>query len=295
MITKKSKWTFDRSKNIGASEVSSLFNFIGWKSYIRLWQEKTGKLDPDDISDKICVETGNLLEPYVLNKFEELTGKEVLSISSVQSNDFPRLWATPDAVVIEEGLKIPIEAKTTSEFNLKDFSDNDNATRMKLVYFIQLHAQMLCLGAPYGYLVCLFGNRELRWERVERDEKLITDILSKCKEFYEYVDNDIPPAKEYIKEEDKDIISLYTPDELLDIDFSRYDEINSQIKILQGELEGYKARIKKALLPEDIEEQSGSYITTVNGRLIKVIMVEKKETTVKACKYPMIKISKGAI
>ena len=67
----------DRRKFIGGSDTGTIMNVNPWKSQYELWLEKTGQLEPDDISDKLQVWFGTEEEEIVAKRFCLETGKSV--------------------------------------------------------------------------------------------------------------------------------------------------------------------------------------------------------------------------
>ena len=85
MITKVStktmsheEWLEKRRLSIGGSDAGTLLGLNPYSSPYALWTEKTGKVIPEDISDKEAVRLGNDLEQYVADRFTEKTGKKPL-------------------------------------------------------------------------------------------------------------------------------------------------------------------------------------------------------------------------
>ena len=73
----KEEWTALRSTTIGGSDAAAILGLNPYKSPYALWAEKTGKVIPEDISQKEAVRLGTDLEEYVAKRFTEATGKKV--------------------------------------------------------------------------------------------------------------------------------------------------------------------------------------------------------------------------
>lgn len=58
-------WLSGRSKSIGASEVAIILGKASYKSPLDLWEEKTGRKTPDDISDDERVSYGTEAEEHL--------------------------------------------------------------------------------------------------------------------------------------------------------------------------------------------------------------------------------------
>lgn len=71
----KEDWAKLRSTTIGGSDAAAILGLNPYKSPYALWAEKTGKVIPEDISQKEAVRLGTDLEEYVAKRFTEATGK----------------------------------------------------------------------------------------------------------------------------------------------------------------------------------------------------------------------------
>ena len=84
MITKtttvgmtEEQWHAERRKSIGGSDAGTILGLNKYSSPYALWAEKTGRVTPEDISDREAVRLGHDLEDYVAKRFAEATGKRV--------------------------------------------------------------------------------------------------------------------------------------------------------------------------------------------------------------------------
>jgi len=66
----------DRSGRIGGSDVPALFGLDPWKSYYRLWHEKAGNIEPEDISNNPKVKYGKKAQEIICHWFCEENGLE---------------------------------------------------------------------------------------------------------------------------------------------------------------------------------------------------------------------------
>ena len=68
-INNETSWHTERSKGIGGSDVASILGVNPYKTNVELWQEKTGRKKPTDISAKACVIYGKKAEDYLREMF----------------------------------------------------------------------------------------------------------------------------------------------------------------------------------------------------------------------------------
>lgn len=187
--TSREEWlTIRRGAGIGGSEAAAVVGLSPYTSQYRLWLEKTGKITPEDISDREAVRLGNDLEQYVADRFCEATGKRVRKCNFILKNpEFPFAFANPDRLIIGENAGL--ECKTTSSYDVVTECKNGFPAR----YLCQCVHYMMVTGADRWYLaVCCFG-RGFYWFTLERDQAEVDALANMEREFWDLVEKDTPP------------------------------------------------------------------------------------------------------
>lgn len=64
------QWHAERRKSIGGSDAGTILGLNKYSSPYALWAEKTGRVTPEDISDREAVRLGHDLEDYVAKRFQ---------------------------------------------------------------------------------------------------------------------------------------------------------------------------------------------------------------------------------
>src|ERR1700748_1906220 len=126
---------------------------------IRLWREKRGEIEPEDLSRNLAVQFGIVSEDLNRRWFERETGRQIAHIQTFLRH--PKLeWmgATLDGVVREE--RAVFEAKF-----MLPWSFTEEAAAEK--HMPQLQHNMLVTGARKGYLSILTGGG--KWVVIEVD------------------------------------------------------------------------------------------------------------------------------
>lgn len=232
----------DRTKYIGGSDAAACVGLSRWRSPLAVWAEKTGAIKPEDISGKLQVKLGTRLEEAVAELFEEQTGKVVNRVNRTLTHpgyDFIR--ANIDRKVLKEDAIV--ECKTTSAWKAKEW-DGEEVPRE---YVIQALHYLAVTGAAKCYVAVLIGNQDFKIKTVERDEKIISDLIRREVYFWnEFVLKNVPPQA---KSTDKDTLSTLYPQaedgKTIDLDIE-------SVAILDT-LEGMKK--DSAALEGQIEEQ----------------------------------------
>lgn len=237
----REEWLEVRRKSIGGSDAASILGLNQYNSAYALWCEKTGKITPNDISDKETVRLGNDLEQYVADRWMEATGKKVRRENSIIYNDdYPFAHANPDRMVIGE--KAGLECKTTSSW---DIAQQLRAGEIPPYWYCQCVHYMMVTGAGRWYLGALvFGEGFFKFT-IERDEAEIASLSACEKEFWDFVVSGQPPVLDGSKATTEALKTIYkesSPGTLADLtavgsNISLYNELSQQIK----ELEAIKA------------------------------------------------------
>lgn len=205
-------WLAFRMAGIGASEIPTILGINKWESPFSLYQKKIGAVPPDPVN--LAMRLGHMLEPVVAELYEDETGYELIDpgeYTTYTHPDHPWLFCTPDRIRLlttpVANDWIPVELKTVGLYNAKDFGDTDGCWtgphytqpdpsspgRGKIEHQAQLMGQIFILGAEFGTLAALVGNRSFHHFDFERNDRLIKAMLPKLKEFLERVQNQDPP------------------------------------------------------------------------------------------------------
>lgn len=246
----KEEWTKLRSATIGGSDAASIVGLNPHKSAYALWAEKTGKVVPEDISQKEAVRLGTDLEDYVAHRFMEKTGKKVRRENyTVFRDDMPFAHANYDRLVIGE--RAGLEIKTTNALNLKKFKNGEYPAN----YYVQCCHYLLMSGLERWYLAVLVLGVEFKVFTIERDEAELAALKMAEENFWYQVQNDLPPE---IDGMDSTLDALNAefpvsePDSEIDLtgcaaDLAILDECTQQIKALEEKKAAAQARIMEAM------------------------------------------------
>ena len=246
----KKEWENLRASTIGGSDAAAILGLNPHKSPYALWAEKTGKVIPEDISQKEAVRLGTDLEEYVARRFTEATGKKVRRENyTVFRDDMPYAHANYDRIVIGE--RAGLEIKTTNALNLKKFKNGEYPAN----YYVQCCHYLLVSGLDRWYLAVLVLGVEFKVFTIERDEAELAALKMAEENFWYQVQNDLPPE---IDGMDSTIDALNEtfpvsdPDTEMDltgcaVDLAILDECSQQIKALEEKKAAAQARIMEAM------------------------------------------------
>ena len=197
MITKVStktmsheEWLEKRRLSIGGSDAGALLGLNQYTSPYALWCDKTGKIKPEDLSDKEAVRLGNDLEQYVAERWMEKTGKKVRKSNCfIYNSEYPFAHANIDRDVVGEDAGL--ECKTTSSWEILQQCKEGNYPD---TWYAQITHYMMVTGAKRWYLGVLVLGRGFYEFTIERNEAEIKALAAAEEEFWYKVKNNIPPA-----------------------------------------------------------------------------------------------------
>lgn len=247
----KEEWAKLRSTTIGGSDAAAILGLNPHKSAYALWAEKTGKVIPEDISQKEAVRLGTDLEDYVAHRFMEATGKKVRRENyTVFRDDMPYAHANYDRLVIGE--RAGLEIKTTNALNLKKFKNGEFPAN----YYCQCCHYLLISGLDRWYLAVLVLGVEFKVFTIERDEAELAALKMAEENFWYQVQNDLPPEIDGM-DSTVDALNAVFPvsdpeADAVDLtgcaaDLAILDECTQQIKALEEKKKAAQARVMETL------------------------------------------------
>ena len=181
------KWLEARRAGIGGSDASIIVGLNRWKSPFQLWLEKTGKAEPEDLSDNEYVYWGKVLEEAVANRFCELTGKKVQRRGLLQMDEYPYIRASVDRMVVGENAGL--ECKTCNGFAAKEWEDDE----VPSAYYVQCQHYMLVTGCERWYIAVLIGGNRFVWKEIPRNDDEIALLLQAEIDFWHKVETGTMP------------------------------------------------------------------------------------------------------
>ena len=208
VLKDRAEWLEHRKKYIGGSDASAILGLNGWKTNVQLWEEKTGRVIPEDISSKPYVQFGINAEPIIRELFQLNYPQYKLSYVENWShvNDaMPWAAASLDGELTEitTGRKGIWECKT-SEI-VSSMSKEKWSGRLPDNYFAQLiHYLMVREDCDFAHLTALltfkFSEKELYQQiknyHIERKDVLddIEYLTQEEKKFWKQVQERKRPA-----------------------------------------------------------------------------------------------------
>ena len=152
-------------------------------NWLELWQVKTGRVEPDDLSDNVAVQLGIWTESFNLRWFERQHGAV---IKNHQMQFEKQIGSVPVKGTIDGrwGEAI-VEAKHTNNFNTMD----------TLIQYYMPQLQLYChlAGSDGAHLSAIFGNNKWDSAYVGYSEEYFNSMWAVVSDFWGYVIRDQEP------------------------------------------------------------------------------------------------------
>lgn len=216
-LTQNTKdWLDFRKNKIGASDAPIILGISPWKTAYQLWLEKLDIVSSDFQSK--AMSRGLQMENEARINFSLFTGIEVEPKVMIHPK---RDWMMCSLDGISKDEQFAVEIKCPGE---KDHSIASSG-RIPDKYYPQLQHQLEVCGLDMIYYYSFDGYDGCLIE-VERDEKFISQMISKEEKFYECLQNFVSPTltdRDYVQKKD----------ELWEIASTNWKSVKSQLDAVE--------------------------------------------------------------
>jgi len=210
----RDEWLNVRKGGIGSSDAGAAVGLNPYQSPLELWLVKTGrdgglpKVDPNDETNPMY--WGALLEPIVAAHYTKRSGNRVRRINAVlQHPDQDKAWmlANIDREIVGAADVQILECKTAGEFGARLWRDG-----VPDYVVCQVQHQLAVTGKAAADVCVLICGQEIRIYRIERDDVLINRLIELERQFWRYVEMDVPPPADGSDSADVALRCLYPHD-----------------------------------------------------------------------------------
>ena len=185
-------WHEERRKGIGGSDAMKVMS----GDWLPLWRLKTGRDEPEDLSDVLQVQIGVATEDLNRRWFQKQTGL-IVNTENCEHLVHPKhdwLRANLDG-------RIPVTLSPADAIleckHVNAFSKGDEIVER---YYPQVQHYLAVVGSPFCCLSIFYGNHKWEYFEVAVDTDYQTEMLDKEAEFWGYVTRDEePPNVEAVK------------------------------------------------------------------------------------------------
>jgi predicted phage-related endonuclease len=175
---------FDRRSFIGGSDARIIIG-TDEAALVRLWREKRGEAEPEDLSGNLMVQLGKATEELNRSWYERNTGRHVRDVQRrVRHSAIPWMAATLDGIV--EGTQAVFEAKFMLPWS---FSEEAAAEK----YMAQLQHNMWVTHLRSAVLSIITGGGKWVEITIPMDPLYLSVLVSAEKKFWRCVQSGEPP------------------------------------------------------------------------------------------------------
>lgn len=237
----------DRRSYIGGSDARIIMG-DNETALVRLWREKRGEVEPEDLSGNLIVQLGNATEGLNLRWYEANTGLNVKDVQRRVRHPVNRwMGATLDGVVGATG------AVYEAKFMLP-WSFSEEAAAEK--HMAQLQHNMWVINAKHASLSIITGGGKWVHIRVEADPLYQHLLLTAEKKFWRCVESGEPPRLFGVETPRPRIEAVRTVDMTGSNAWAEFAAVYVRTRESFVEHETAKIELKK-LVPEDAKEATG--------------------------------------
>lgn len=272
-----------RKNYIGGSDAAGILGISRYKTALQVWAIKTRQVVLPKIDDIVAVKLGVKLEQTVAEFFMDDTGKKVEKVSKTITHpkyDFIR--ANIDRRVVGENAGL--ECKTTNQFKTSEWEEGN----APIEYIIQCIHYMAVTGYKKWYLAVLIGNAQFKWLTIDRDNKVIDDLVKKEVDFWNrFVVTKQMPMQ--ISSQDSSILyALYpqaAPESVVELNDKAQqicelrDSSLADLKVLKAQIDEYSNTLKALLTTHETGMTARYKVTWKNQaeRRIDTDLFKKEE------------------
>lgn len=237
----------ERRNYIGGSDIAVVMGMSRWKTPLKLWLEKTGEVEPDDLSQVEAVQLGTELEEFVAQKFSRETGKQVRKQSKMYVHkDYPYMAAHIDRLIT--GTDEILECKTCGSHKKEEWEDD----KIPKEYILQVIWYLGITKKKKAYIAVLIGGQQFMYKSIEFDKELFDVMVDMAKEFWNKIQTKTMPN---VSASDNPILLKIFPtnnEELIENQeieskVIKLQEVKDEISTLTDEKEMLEVEIKNTI------------------------------------------------
>ena len=179
----------ERRGFLGGSDIAVAMGVSRWKTPLQLWSEKSGRVDPEDLSNNEAVEMGNELEDTVARLFTKRTGMKVRRAPKIYThNEYDYMRCQVDRLVA--GTDELLECKTCSAWKAKEWEGEE----IPIEYILQVQWQLLVTGRAVGHIAVLIGGQKFIYKKLKADFELFMKMEEEAKKFWDMILQGVAPS-----------------------------------------------------------------------------------------------------
>jgi predicted phage-related endonuclease len=293
-IVDRPSWLAMRQKDVTASDIAAVCGVPAFKTKLRLWAEKSGRV-PADTGDSNIMHRGRILEASVIEALREVKPNWTI----IRANEYlrdpeARIGATPDAFADTPDGQVIVQCKVVARPQF-DAAWQDDAP---MCYRLQTLTEAMLWGASHAIIAALVIETH-SWDfhiyEVPRHAGAEQRLRDEVKAFWELIDSGAPhPPADY--RQDASLLELlYRPKEggkAKDLTMSnRVADLLMERAVVKATIKDNTDRCE-AIDAELVEQLDSCEVAFTREFRITHKMQHRKEFVVPAKSFPVLRISR---
>lgn len=196
------EWVEARRHGVGGSDVAAIMGLSPWKTPAQVWLEKTGRVEPADLSDRPYIQFGHIMEPVIKAWYQDRHPARIVRDVRSMCQSIERPWAF---------VSLDGEVKDGPEWGVLEFKtardSRDWADGVPAYYLTQVAHYLSVTGRRFADVAVFFrdscefaeyrvttidGPAQYHHERLDADDmRAICDAVDAF--WREFVEADIMP------------------------------------------------------------------------------------------------------
>ncbi len=182
----------DRTRYIGSSDAKDILD----GNWHQLWLKKTGRAEPEDLSDKFNVQLGVHTEDFHL----DWTIRRMIEAGEISHELAGLRQAAPspdgaDFIVSHVDAMVCLDGEHHAPVEAKHSSGKRRIDELLEWYMPQMQHHLWCTEAAKGVVSVIQGNLEPERVWIGRSQEWIEVYRAACTRFWAHVTTDTPPSK----------------------------------------------------------------------------------------------------
>ena len=265
-------------KGIGSSDISSILGINPFKTPLMLWSEKTGQVEPKDLSDNQAVEWGTRLERTVSKKFSDDHNVKLIAYKRrFVHPKYDFLSCELDNIIA--GTDEIVEIKTVNAWAWKSWEKPDDLPSYVIA---QVMFALGISGRKVAHVACLCGGQKYIEKRFEFDQEMFDDMVSKAVKFWQMVNDKEAPMT--MSADNDTILDLYpeSNDQIQQIEefnvrIAHRQELKMHIDKMKDEVADIDAAIKQSI-GDNLGLSTSKYVVKWNPQVRSSVDTDAMKT-----------------
>ena len=278
----REQWLSDRRRGIGGSDAAPIVGISPWATALEVYGDKTGTLPPRQATRSMA--WGLKLEEAIATAYSEETGRALEAPPRMLRHpERPWMLASIDRLSTDGRI---VELKTASPYYVSEWGPA-GTDQVPEYYLLQIAHYMEVADIGVADVAVLIGGNDFRIYTVERNQRLIDNLVEIEAAFWERVLTRRPPEPDWRHASTLELMqNLYGLDAEKTINMTDagcllvdgYERLGAAKREIDADRDALKAQILGLL--------AGASVGVLpDGRQITRKQVTRKEYTVPECTY----------